>query len=152
MATLSVVNHSSAVHCENWQISCIFPIGKSLIQFLVVDEGGNTDTCTSYVNVVDNQAPVIGACPVEIRVPTSLGVDYGVFTRPEFHISDNDVLPVRVEILPELQLVYPVGETSFRLTATDATGNAAICAFSLIVEGWYTEPFALYFIIRGTLM
>ena len=39
-----------------------FPVGTTIVTFTVDDGGGNTDTCTSTVTVIDNENPVL-TCP-----------------------------------------------------------------------------------------
>jgi hypothetical protein len=110
----------------------IFPLGITQVTASVTDLAGNASTCTFTVTVRDTTAPSLtcGADVVaEATVPDGATVN---FTPP----TATDA----VTATPNLTLShvagsrFPLGTTLITVTASDETGNATSCTFSVTVR------------------
>ena len=109
-----------------------FPIGTTLQEFTVVDEAGNTFSCSFTVTVEDNEAPLITDCPSDITVYSTANtcdvlVNYGTPV-----ISDNCSGTTYTATHFSGQM-FPVGMTTVTYTAIDNSGNTASCSFNIEV-------------------
>ncbi|WP_299336619.1 HYR domain-containing protein [uncultured Psychroserpens sp.] len=111
----------------------LFPVGTTINTYTVTDAAGNTNTCSFNVTVNDTQAPVI-ACPSDILTGNDVGSCYATVT---YTITSSDNCPgatiVQLDGLPS-GAQYPIGETTNKFQITDASGNTAICNFTVTVE------------------
>ncbi len=109
-----------------------FPIGTTLQEFTVVDEAGNTFSCSFTITVEDNEAPLITDCPSDITVYSTANtcdvlVNYGTPV-----ISDNCSGTTYTATHFSGQM-FPVGMTTVTYTAIDNSGNTASCSFNIEV-------------------
>lgn len=113
----------------------IFLEGVNTVTYEAEDEYGNTADCSFTVTVVDNEAPVI-TCPADITVSNDPGSCDAVVNYPLPTVVDNCTNP----ITPILTLgiptggTFPLGTTVLRYRAEDASGNSALCSFTVTVE------------------
>jgi hypothetical protein len=109
-----------------------FPVGTTPVIYAAQDASGNWGVCTFDVTIVDNQNPVINNCPGNIVMPTAPGL-CGNFV--------NWVAPTAVDNCPGVVLAsthvpgqfFNKGNTLVSYTATDASGNIALCIFTVTV-------------------
>jgi len=105
------------------------PVGDTLVTYEVVDNSGNTASCTFNVTVVDIEPPVI-TCPEMICIEDSATVvEYDL---PE--VSDNcsfDLLQIEGLASGE---VFEHGETLNTFIVTDEGGLTAECSFTILVD------------------
>lgn len=109
-----------------------FPIGTTLQEFTVVDQAGNSFSCSFNVTVVDNEMPLISNCPSDITVySTANTCDVQVnFGTPVISDNCSGVTYTASHFSGEM---FPVGTTTVTYTAMDNSGNTAGCAFNITV-------------------
>jgi gliding motility-associated-like protein len=112
-----------------------FALGAHVITYEATDAGGNKETCSFTITVVDDADPVFTVCPANIVVtadPTSC------YATPSWTVpvaSDNCTATPTVtgNFNPGDQ--FPVGTTTtVTYTAQDAAGNSATCSFTVTVN------------------
>ena len=110
----------------------LFPVGTTVQSYEVTDQTG-TYTCTFNVTVNDVQNPIITNCPSNIVVSTDLGsCDAGVnWTEP---IASDNCPAVSFTSTHSPGDVFALGTTTVTYTATDASGNAVTCSFTVTVN------------------
>jgi hypothetical protein len=99
-----------------------------------VTDGTATNSCTTSVTVdADTLAPTITACPpsqsVNATSPTGAVVNY-----PAAIATDNCTSPT-LSYSQAAGTLFPIGDTTVTVTATDAVGNQANCTFKVHVKG-----------------
>ena len=93
---------------------------------------GDVDTCTFTVNVVDTTPPMI-TCPADI-VMECTGPGGTVVNYADPIVTDNcDAMPTLVCVPPSGSL-FPLGVTPVTCTATDMSGNVAMCVFNVTIQ------------------
>ncbi|MBW6491252.1 MAG: HYR domain-containing protein [Lentimicrobium sp.] len=115
--------------------SAIYPVGTTVVVWTVVDEYGNSATCTMNVTVVDNEAPTI-ICPEDIAVNTDTGVCGADVTVPQPVVSDNCGIESLVNSFngtDNASGFYPAGTTIVTWIVTDIHGNTAECSMNVVV-------------------
>ncbi|KFE70727.1 hypothetical protein DB31_5769 [Hyalangium minutum] len=114
-----------------------FPLGTTPVLLSASDEAGNTASCTFSVTVRDTIVPQL-TCPTHVQVmdapPEGMAVNY-----PPATTWDAVSSPV-LSYSQASGTVFPVGRTSVTVTATDAAGNSASCAFEVRVAPSIQEP------------
>lgn len=110
-----------------------FNLGTTTVTYTLTDAGGNTTTCTFDVEVTDNEAPVIIACPADTSVSTDPLICGAVVNWTVPNASDNcpGVIMTATHNSGDL---FPTGTTTVTYTATDAAGNTATCSFDVTVN------------------
>ena len=113
------------------QSGSVFPVGSTTNVFTATDASGNTAICSFTVKVTDNELPKI-TCPTPLSISTDLGV---CGAKATFDVTATDNCSATVAFTSGLQSgsVFPVGSTTNVFTATDASGNTAICSFTVKV-------------------
>ncbi|MFK5983462.1 MAG: HYR domain-containing protein, partial [Flavobacteriaceae bacterium] len=111
----------------------VLSLGVTVVVWTVDDGNGQTVTCTTIITVEDNVVPVI-ACPVDIAVNTDLGQCSTVIAFPDAIALDNCGIDTVVQTagLPSGS-PFPVGVNTVEYTATDSSGNTAVCSFTITV-------------------
>jgi len=111
-------------------VSCA-DVGLTLTKMLTVtDVFGNSSTCTSLVTVLDTISPTI-TCPANINACQG---DVVTFSTPP--ATDNCLATVTQTDATGLSsgMIFPNGTTTLQFTATDGSGNTAICTFDVTVN------------------
>jgi gliding motility-associated-like protein len=98
----------------------IYPIGTTVVTWIVTDNSGNTATATQLVTVVDQSAPLATA-PADITVSSNdfceaTGVNLGMPTATD-NCTNN------LAITNNAPVTYPLGVTVVTWTITDGAGN-----------------------------
>lgn len=111
-----------------------FPIGVTTVEFTATDAAGNVTLCSFTVTVTDNQFPVFTSCPVNISVNNSPGACSAVVSWIPPTATDNctGLVLTQTAGLPSGS-AFPIGVTTNTYTATDASGNVAVCTFTVTV-------------------
>ena len=118
-AVASVINNAPAV----------YPLGLTVVTWIVTDASGNTATTTQNVTVNDSELPIIIA-PSSLNVNTTGNcVANGVILGNPF-ASDNCSIATLVNDAP---IEFPVGITTVTWTATDASGNVSTATQTVTV-------------------
>ena len=137
-ALVSWTPPTAADNCSGFTVTSthnpgdFFNLGITTVTYTLTDAGGNTTTCTFDVEVTDNEAPVIIACPSDTTVSTDPLICGAVV---------NWTLPTASDNCPGVTLtsthnsgdLFPTGTTTVTCTATDAAGNTATCSFDVTV-------------------
>jgi hypothetical protein len=114
----------------------LFPIGTSMLTFVVTDVNGNTATSSVPVTVTDTEAPTI-TCPADVTVTAAPNQSQVMVAIPVPTASDNCGAPSIVNDqngTADASGTYPVGTTTVTYTATDASGLVATCSFDVTVN------------------
>jgi hypothetical protein len=108
-----------------------FEKGVTIVDCIVQDASGNTNTCNFTVTVVDNEDPVI-TCPanITVAVPGCQGAAEVFFPAPT--VSDNCPM-VSYVCSHQPGDIFPCGVTTVTCTATDMAGNTSTCTFTIEV-------------------
>ncbi|MDW3648635.1 MAG: HYR domain-containing protein [Bacteroidia bacterium] len=138
--TLDIDNGSSDIcgidtmFLDLYNFSCT-DTGANALNLTVIDNNGNTASCSSVVTVLDTIAPVI-ICPANIVVnndPFSCGAQVTLIASA----SDNCAVTVVNDYNNGDEVAsdfYPVGTTVVTFTATDPSGNTSSCSVSVTVN------------------
>ncbi len=108
-----------------------FPVGDTIVSSTATDISGNFSTCSFLVTVADVTAPSL-TCPSNMSVECS-GPDGAMVNFPSFTVTDDCDPDVVVSATPLSGSVFPLGDTSVTVTATDASGNSDECMFTVTV-------------------
>jgi hypothetical protein len=106
-----------------------YPLGTTTVVWTVTDAAGNTATCEQKVTVTDNTPPMI-TCPANIAVTTTALCSATVADLGTPTAADN-CGPVTVT--HDAPAEFPLGTTTVTWTATDGSGNTAICTQTVTV-------------------
>jgi hypothetical protein len=110
----------------------LFPVGVTAQTYEVTDQTG-TYTCSFTVTVNDIQNPVINNCPSNITVANTPSLCSAVVFWTAPTASDN-CPGVVLTATQTPGSVFPLGTTPVTYTATDASGNAVFCNFTVTVN------------------
>ncbi|MGK7392682.1 MAG: HYR domain-containing protein [Candidatus Cyclobacteriaceae bacterium M2_1C_046] len=109
----------------------IFPLGTTTVTYTAMDVAGNSNTCSFNVIVKDEIPPVILHCPSEIIVYANTFCEATVSWEPPT-TTDNCSVTLSSTHNPGDNFQY--GITTVLYTATDDSGNIAVCKFDVIVR------------------
>ena len=111
----------SSFNCDN--------LGDNTVTLTVVDDSGNTATCTCTVTVVDTTPPIVQNCPTDLTVNAEHDICGATvsFVPPTF----TDSCAFTVTATHHSGDFFPVGSTVVTTTAVDSSGNT--CTFSFTV-------------------
>jgi gliding motility-associated-like protein/uncharacterized repeat protein (TIGR01451 family) len=121
----SFTDNCGAVMTGSHTPNTFFPVGNTTVTYTVVDNAGNTSTCSFSINVVDAEQPVI-SCPDTIA-SCNPNVAFDLPT-----VSDNCGVDTIIQTagLPSGSN-FPVGLTVNVFQVTDIHGNTATCSFTV---------------------
>jgi MYXO-CTERM domain-containing protein len=108
-----------------------FPLGATPVTVTATDAAGNSATCAFSVTVRDTVAPTL-SCPAHLTVEAT-GPAGATVAYPAATASDR-ISSVSLGYSHPSGGTFPVGATAVSITATDAAGNSATCAFNVIVR------------------
>jgi hypothetical protein len=109
-----------------------FSIGTTPVTCTATDASNNSSMCTFSVTVNDVTPPPI-SCPANVTAfsPSGSGV---VVTYQTPMATDACSGAAQVVCLPASGSTFPAGTTMVTCTATDASNNSSMCAFSVTVQ------------------
>ena len=120
-----------------------FPLGTTIVRYEYLDADGNGPVHASfYINIEDNEDPVITYCPADMTVSNNPGHCSAIVNYPSPSGTDN--CPGYTVVLVDGMVsgsAFPVGTTQMEFIISDQAGNTASCSFKITVED--DEPFAL---------
>ncbi|XP_030830199.1 uncharacterized protein LOC588928 isoform X14 [Strongylocentrotus purpuratus] len=109
----------------------IFSIGNTNVTYTATDGSGNSDTCLFVVTVLDKVNPLLN-CSSSISLTTDAGQATASDISASVSATDNAGTPVLTSNLPGDEA--GVGVTMVTVTATDGSGNMAMCQFNITVS------------------
>ncbi|MFP2911941.1 HYR domain-containing protein [Pyxidicoccus sp. 3LFB2] len=107
------------------------PLGDTTVDVTAEDADGNRASCSFLVTVRDTTPPTL-SCPENVRADSE-GAD-GTTVTYEVPESTDAVSTPTVTASPGSGSRFSPGVTRVTVTATDAAGNAAQCAFDVTVQ------------------
>ncbi|XP_038051960.1 uncharacterized protein LOC119724809 isoform X2 [Patiria miniata] len=111
----------------------VFLFGNTTVTYTVADEAGNTNECVFIVEVIDDEDPTVTTCPGHVVNGTDPAISTSVVYWQEPTFADNvgidDVISTH-----NPGDVFDLGNSTVTYTATDTSGNTAICSFVVTVE------------------
>lgn len=107
-----------------------FPVGTTTVTWSATDPQGNTATCQQTVTVADVELPTI-SCPMMLTINTDAGQCTSTQFVPTASASDNCTL---ASLLNDAPTSLAVGTYLVNYTATDASGNSALCAQGIVIQ------------------
>ncbi|WP_297090037.1 CARDB domain-containing protein [uncultured Draconibacterium sp.] len=114
--------------------------GKSIPVTLTVTDGcGNSSTCITSVNVLDNSDPVVSTI-ADVIVKLDPGTCETKISYPQITASDN--CSITKELITGLGSngTFPIGTTTEKWSVTDKSGNETMLSFKVIVEPTNDAP------------
>lgn len=111
----------------------VFGTGTTVVTYTLVDNAGNTATCTMNVTVLDQEPPVIPNCPPNLTVTLAAGDCDTILTWPLPVATDNCDTMVVVTSLPTPDTTFGPGNYTITVIATDNSGLQATCSFTIQV-------------------
>ena len=107
----------------------MFALGITVVQGTATDASGNRSECSFTITVFDDEPPTI-TCPADVAVLESeAGSSQALVAFHSPIVTDNaDRAPVAIATPPSGS-VFPLGDTTVRWVATDASGNSSSCSF-----------------------
>ena len=132
----------------------VFPKGNTTVNCTAANGIPPDAMCSFTVTVNDNQPPAI-TCPANITQSTDPDLCSAVVTYPAPTVTDNcpcneartkkqrlsGLATCQVVCLPASGSTFPKGTTTVTCTATDVSGNQAMCSFTVTVND--TQPPAI---------
>ena len=101
-----------------------FAVGTTTVTWTIIDDAGNTSSCTQLVTVLDVEAPTV-TCPADVTVNTDAGIcDASGVALGTPTSADNCGVVSTTNDAPAL---FPLGNTTVTWTVTDAAGNSSTC-------------------------
>jgi large repetitive protein len=112
-----------------------YPVGVTVVTYVIADVNGNTSGCTFDVTVTDDELPTI-TCPNNISQNADGGVCEAVVNVPLPTTDDNCTVASTVNdynLGANATDIYPVGVTTVTYTVTDVNNNSDVCSFDITV-------------------
>ncbi|XP_014671305.1 PREDICTED: sushi, von Willebrand factor type A, EGF and pentraxin domain-containing protein 1-like [Priapulus caudatus] len=117
----------------------IFSIGETRVIYVAIDASGLEANCTFSVKVIDDDPPLIIFCPTDVEIFHDKRKKAVLWDEPRFR--DNSGADVYIYKSREPGDVFTWGQPSEVIyTATDNSGNTAVCSFSVKVKP-YSCPY-----------
>src|SRR3989338_6344590 len=107
------------------------PLGAHVIMLTVIDDEGLTATDVVSVIVQDTTPPTI-ACPANLTVEAASSA--GAIVNYPLATATDTVSTPTIVYSQASGTVFPLGQTSITVTASDAAGNSASCSFDVVVQ------------------
>ncbi len=113
-----------------------FPLGTTMVTCTATDASGNSSQCTFDVIVEDTTPPDV-TCPADTTAECTSPAGATVV----FSVSATDLCDTNPSVVcvPPSGSTFPPGTTTVNCTATDSSGNSAMCSFDVTVEDT-TDP------------
>ncbi|TVR85766.1 MAG: HYR domain-containing protein, partial [Saprospirales bacterium] len=138
-ATYSPAVASATDNCGIDEVSndapATFLVGETTVTHTATDVNSNEATCEQTVTVKDNEAPAV-TCPADVTVEVPSASTDGFVSLPEATAEDNcSVASIDNDFNggADASGTYPLGTTEVVFTATDASGNEAVCTTIVVV-------------------
>lgn len=108
----------------------VFPLGQTTVTYTATDAVSNVRTCSFVVTVSDDEGPQLN-CPSDQTVTFDANCQYKIlnYLGQVSFLDDNCDVPTLVQ--SPAQNTTITGSTQITITATDLSGNASSCKFSV---------------------
>jgi len=112
-----------------------YTVGLNTVNWTVTDTAGNTATCSMTVTIQDTENPVIMCTIPFVFQPNDADSCNAVVTPTPPSFSDNCDASITNDYTgtDDATAIYPVGGTTVAWTATDTSGNTAMCLQTVLV-------------------
>ena len=100
-----------------------FPVGTTLVTWIVVDVNNNTNSCTQLVTIVDNQLPQF-ACPTALTNNADAGLCSATLALPALSATDNCGV---TSVTSNAPASFPLGTTPVTWIVVDVNDNTNSC-------------------------
>eukprot|EP00057_Strongylocentrotus_purpuratus_P007664 XP_011662138.1 PREDICTED: hyalin-like [Strongylocentrotus purpuratus] len=110
-----------------------FTFGNNTVTYTATDDAGNTETCTFFVIVSDNEKPVFDLCPSDQDVTTDIGYPTALVNWTQPTATDNSGIQTLTSTHNSGEN-FTIGNNTVTYTATDDAGNTETCTFVVIVS------------------
>lgn len=122
-----------------------FPVGTTTVTF-TVNDGTNTDTCSSTVTIVDNESPIV-TCPTPAAAyNTDLNSCTTSLTFVASVIDNCDTSPTLSYTIGGAPITFPynfpIGTTTIDVVSDTNNGLTGTCSFNVLVEDNQTPVIA----------
>ncbi len=109
-----------------------FPIGTTIVTYVVTDDNGNSNECSFNITVDYDADPTL-VCPPNIAVDADAGscMATSVTWEPPTLDNDCDLISLTSNFQPGDD--FPTGTTTVTYAGTDPGGNIFICSFNITV-------------------
>ncbi len=142
-ALLSLTNATATDNCAELTITGVrsdlatltdpYPVGTTIITWIVTDIVGNSSICNQTITVVDYEIPTI-TCPADISIGKPPAICGAVVN---YTVAYTDNCPGSALYLDQGLAngsLFPVGVTTQVYHVSDASGNSASCSFTITVR------------------
>jgi hypothetical protein len=129
----TTTDNCSATITGNFTSGDVFTVGTHTLTYTATDASGNTTTESLIFEVEDNIAPSITNVPADITVSNDAGICGAVVNWSSINADDNCSV-VNFSVSANSGDVFPIGNTTVNITATDAAGNTTTASFTITVE------------------
>jgi hypothetical protein len=143
--TAALVNNGSSDACglasltlSQTAFNCL-EVGINPVILTVVDNNGNSSTCTADVTVIDNIAPVAVCQNISINLDAT---GNAAITAADINNGSSDACGISLAASQTAFTCLNVGPNTVTLTVTDATGNFTTCTSTVTVVD-VTAPVAV---------
>lgn len=112
-----------------------FPVGETTLVFEATAPDERKYNCNFRITVLDAEPPRL-TCPEDVSVQVDYGSDGGKVDYPAPDAADNCSTPlVKMTAGKDSGNQFPLGQTTVKFVATDASNNQAECSFRVMVSG-----------------
>lgn len=108
-----------------------FAVGTTEVSYIAYSSQGN-DTCRFNITVRDDEMPIVNNCPKDTSIFVDPAICKGVVNWSPTPATDNCGIGSFLQThQPDYE--FPIGSLDVLLIATDLSGNAAVCNFTVTV-------------------
>ena len=111
----------------------LFPIGLTMVVYTATDVSGNQTTCQIPIVVDDVELPTFTGCPNDTVLSAESNSCNASFIYPTVDVNDNCPGTTLQQLGIPSGGVFPLGVSVVSWIATDTTGNADTCSFTVTV-------------------
>lgn len=130
--TLVSLTHDFAAVPSNTSLNgAVLPTGNTVVTWTAKDAAGNTSTCQTFISVRDPNAPTV-TCPSDFTVNADPGICGSVVGFDVLATDDCSQAPTITTVPPSGSL-FPNGNTTVLVSATDDSYNRGTCVFTISV-------------------
>jgi|GEM_PF-386169 len=130
---MTTASDNCAIDTINSSKPGTFALGATVVSYQAIDVDGNSASCTQMVTVIDQEKPILTACPANISVNAPSGVCTATVNWNPPTATDN-CTGVQTNSTHQPGSVFQTGQTTVVYTVTDGANNTASCSFVVTVR------------------